>query len=476
MTIACTDLGSLVQDGAAHLPGQPDYAPACQPWNVAVAQRPPVVGVPRSIPEVVQLVRAAVDCGLRVAPQSTGHSAAALAPDALDRTLLLRLHRLTGVHVNPVTRTARILGGTLWRDVLAACAPHGLTALHGSAGDVSAVGYLLGGGISFYGRAYGLGSSTVREIEVVTADGVLRRVSAAQEPELFWAIRGGGGSFGVVVSIEIDLLALPRVVAGMLLWDLSAAPQVVPGWVRWSVSAPESATTSLRLMRFPALPELPDVVRGRDLVVIDGVVLGSDAQAAQILAPLRAMRPECDTFARIPSHAVPGLHMDPPEPSPIVTDHALLHELPAGAVDALLSAAGPDAHTSVLFAELRHLGGAFRRDIDAALHRIDANYALFTAAMAPTPERAALGLQDTAAVVAALAPWSTGASLGNFDDQPGGASTGFTEAAWDRLQRVRERYDPQRIWVAAREVTAGASRSRAGGATGPAGGNQWTVY
>jgi len=457
MAIVSADLGSLVANGVAHLPGQQGYELACRPWNIAVAQRPPVVGVPSSVQEVVQLVLAALDNGLRVAPQSTGHAAAALASDALDHTLLLRLDHLTGVEVDPHARTARILGGTLWRDVLAACAPHGLTAVHGSAGDVSAVGFLLGGGISFYSRAFGLGSSMVREIEVVTADGVLRRVSATRETDLFWAIRGGGGSFGVVVSIEIELLPLPDVTAGMLLWDLAAAPQVVPAWVRWSVTAPESATTALRLMRFPPLPELPDVVRGRQLVIIDGAVLGPDSEAAEILAPLRNLRPELDTFGRIPSHDLITVHMDPPGPTPTVSDHLLLGELSAEAAAALVSVAGPDAQTSIMFAELRHLGGALARDIDAALHCVDADYALFTAAIAATPELAAHALVDTADVVAALAPWSTGGSFGNFDDRPGDASSGFTDAAWGRLQRVRERYDPQRIWVAAHEVAEVAS-------------------
>lgn len=152
--------------------------------------------------------------------------------------------------------------------------------------------------------------------------------------------------------------------------------------------------------------------------------------------------------------------MDPPGPTPTVTDHALLGELSDGAVAALLSVAGPDAQTSLMFAELRHLGGAFRRTIDAALPRIDAEYALFTAAIAASPELAALGLKDTADVVAALAPWSTGASLGNFDERPGDASTAFPEAVWSRLQRVREEYDPQRIWVAAHEVSAAMSGVR----------------
>ncbi|MEV0058605.1 FAD-binding oxidoreductase [Nocardia sp. NPDC050718] len=436
----------------ALLPGDPGYDAACTPWNLAVRQRPAAVAVPRTVDEVVDIVRAATALGLRIAPQSTGHGAAALAD--LQDVLLLRLHALTGVTVDPVARRARVIGGTLWRDVLAATAPHGLTALHGSAGDVAVAGYLLGGGLSFYGREHGLAGSAVRAIEIVTADGSLVRATAEEHPDLFWAVRGGGGGFGVVVAIELELLPLADVFAGMLLWDIERAPEVLSAWRDWTAAVPESVTTSVRLMRFPPLPELPPFLSGRALVVIDGAVLEADDRAAELLAPLRALAPELDTFARIPAAALLDVHMDPPGPTPAVSDHALLTHLPRAAVEALLTVAGPGVQTPLMFAELRHLGGALARPQDAALTHLAGAYALFAVSPAPTPELAALGETVTTGVVAALRPWAAPTSFLNFADRPIDPATAFGTTEWQRLQHIRDTYDPARVWVAAHAAAA----------------------
>src|SRR5690606_22879006 len=127
-----------------------------------------------------------------------------------------------------------------------------------------------------------------------------------------------------------------------------------------------------------------------------------DARAAELLAPLRALAPEMDTFARIPAEGMLAVHMDPPGPTPAVGHHALLAELPDAAIDALLAIAGPDVRIPLMFAELRHLGGALAVSQDAALERLDGAYALFTVAPAPTPEMAAAGTAAADAVVAAL--------------------------------------------------------------------------
>ena len=177
-------------------------------------------------------MRAAGAAGLRVAPQSTGHGAGALADTDLSNVVLVSLARLRGVTVDPVARTARVLGGTHWNDVLAAAAPHGLTGMHGSAGDVSVAGYALSGGLSFYGRAHGLAVNSVHAVTLVTAAGALVTATADENSDLFWAVRGGSGAFGIVVSLEIDLLPYADVFAGMLLWDASARPRGVAGLVR----------------------------------------------------------------------------------------------------------------------------------------------------------------------------------------------------------------------------------------------------
>src|SRR5690606_18886514 len=146
---------------------------------------------PETAEEVVDVVRAATAAGLRVAPQSTGHAAGALAETDLSRAVLISLAAMRGAVVDPEARTARVLGGSLWNDVIEAAAPLGLTPMHGSAGDVSVVGYILSGGLSFYARQHGLAVNTVRAVQVVTADGRLVRATADENPELFWALRGG---------------------------------------------------------------------------------------------------------------------------------------------------------------------------------------------------------------------------------------------------------------------------------------------
>lgn len=436
------------------VPGDAGYADACRAWNLAVSQRPAAVAVPESIEDVARVVRAAAATGLRIVPQSTGHAASALADVDFSGVLLLRMHKLTGVTVDPATRTARVLGGTVWCDVVEAAAPHELTALHGSAGDVAVAGYVLGGGLSFFAREYGFTTNTVRAIEVVTASGDLIRATPARHTELFWALRGGGGNFGVVVAIELELLSISDVVAGMLLWDMDQAPDVLRAWVSWTESVPETVTTNIRLMRFPAVPELPPFLSGRSLVVIDGAVHESDERATELLAPLRALEPELDTFGRIPAAGLLAVHMDPPGPTAGVSDHCMVIGLPEAAVAALLDAAGPGVETSLLFAELRHVGGAVARPHDAALARLDGEYALFALSEAPTPELQRVGEVQTRSVVDALRPWSTGRCYPNFAERPTGVedSSPFDVPTRQRLTRVRDVYDPDRLWVAAHPI------------------------
>ncbi len=238
------ELRSLLGDRVT-LPGDESYDLARRAWNTAIDQRPFAVVRPKSAEEVIDAVRAATLLGLRVAPQSTGHGAGALSGSDLTDVVLVSLAALRGVHVDPERRTARVLGGSLWNDVLDADAPHGLTALHGSAGDVSVAGYALSGGLSFYARAHGLAVNSVREVQLVTADGSILSAAPDEHPDVFWAVRGGSGAFGIVVSLEIDLLPYDTVHAGMLLWDARHTDAVARAWAAWTGTAPESATTTL---------------------------------------------------------------------------------------------------------------------------------------------------------------------------------------------------------------------------------------
>jgi FAD/FMN-containing dehydrogenase len=354
------------------------------------------------------------------------------------------------VTVDPERRVASVVGGTQWGDVVAAAAPHGLAALHGSAPDVAVAGYVLGGGLSFYARKHGLASNSVRAVDIVTADGSLLRADADTNPDLFWAVRGGGGNFGVVVRIELDLIPMADPTAGMLLWDREHAPEVVRAWVQWTRDLPDSVTTSMRVMSFPPLPELPPFLSGRQIVVIDGAILEEAERAAELLAPLRALTPEMDTFAPLPVTGVTEIHMDPPDPSPAVSDHAVLSDVDDTTIEALLQLVGPGTSTPLLMAELRHLGAALAQPTDdgGAVSCLPGDYLLFCVAMAPTPEMATVGLAAANQVVTALERWSTGTRALNFTDVAGQCETGYDAAAWSRLREVRRAVDPQGLFVA----------------------------
>lgn len=441
------DLAALVAaaPGRVHLPGDPAYDALRLPWNLSVDQRPAAIGVPTTTAEVVALVRTASRLGLRVAPQSTGHGAAPLHC-RLDGTLLLKLHELSGVTIDAAARTARVVGGTQWAPVVHAAAEHGLTAPHGSAPDVGVVGYTLSGGLSFYGRRHGLAVNHVRAVELVTPDGRLVRCSATEEPELFWAVRGAGGNLGVVVALEIELLSYADVHAGMLLWDGTHTEEVVRAWSSWTRALPESVTTSLRVMSFPPLPELPPFLSGRRVVVVDGAVLEDEASASALLAPLRALSPEMDTFGRIPTPALLGVHMDPPAPSPAVTTHAVLGPLDEHAVDRLLEVV--TAPSPLLFTELRHVGGAFARTVPGggALGHLDGEYVLHCAAITPTPEAVLAAGAAGDAAVAAMAPWRVAGRALTFSEEREPvverAAEAFSAVDWQRLRAVRRGVDP----------------------------------
>ena len=436
--------------GAVHLPGDAGYDAARSPWNAAVDQRPAAVALPRTAAQAAEVVAAAVAAGLRVAPQSTGHAAAPLAENRLDDVLLVRMSELTGVTVDPEAGTARVEGGTLWADVVEAAAAYGLAALHGSSPDVAVAGYSLGGGLGWYARKHGLATNSLTAVELVTADGHLLRCDADTHPDLFWAVRGGGGNLGLVTALEFRLFPIADVWAGMLLWDRRDADAVVRTWARWSADAPDEVTTSLRIMDFPPLPELPEFLRGRQLVVIDGAILTDDAAAESLLAPLRALSPELDTFARVPAAALSRLHMDPEGPTPAVASSVALDRLTDDTVDAFLAQVGHGTSCGLLAAELRQLGGAVGRPHPGAgaLPRLEAAYAGFFIAVAATPELAARGLAAGAELERALAPWSSGRNVLTFTERPVDPGTVYESDRLARLRAVQAEVDPEGVFLA----------------------------
>ena len=440
--------------GQVHLPGDPGYDAARVAWNLAVEQHPAAVAQPRSAEDVSEVVRAAVAAGLRVAPQSTGHNAGPLAARGLDDVVIVHTSGLDQVSVDPTTRTCRVGGGAVWLPAVEAAAAEGLACLHGSSPDVGIAGYSLGGGIGWYARKLGLATNSLTAAEVVVADGTLLRVDAEHHPELFWALRGGGGSFGVVTALEFRLYDIETAYAGMLIWDVAQARTVLRRWARWAVTAPDEVTTSFRIMHLPPLPELPDMLRGRSVVVIDGAVLGTDEEAARILADLRELEPEVDTFARVPAASLVRLHMDPEGGVPVASDSVMLAELPDEAVDAFVGAVADRATTSLMIGELRQLGGALGRPHrgGGAVSQFDGAFLAFAGGMAMTPEMGMQVAADAMRLTGALSSWASGSAYLNFCENEVDPSSAFGEQAWLQLKGIRSLVDPDGVFAANHQV------------------------
>jgi hypothetical protein len=432
-------------------PGDPGWDVARQAFNLAADQRPALIAYPETPDDVVAAVNLARAKGLRVAPQRTGHAAQAI--DSMADALLLRTDRLTGVEIDAAARTARIAGGTLWGEVSDAATPHGLAPLAGSSRTVGVAGYHLGGGLSLASRKLGLAASAVRAIDLVTADGRLVRAAADSEPDLFWALRGGGGNYGVVTALEIDLFELPEVYAGNLFFPAERAREVLHAWRELTLTAPEELTLSGRVLQIPDVPGPPPPLRGRAFAVVDAIFLGGEGEGAELLAPLRALDPEIDTAALAGPDILGRVHMDPEDPVPALTDHTLTGPLPPEAIDAFVDAVGPDSGSTLVAVELRQNGGALSRVAPGggALDFLPGDYHAFGVAALMGPEAATAARADFDRLHDALAPYAAG-SYFNFSERPAPLSTFFPGEVIDRLAAVKERWDPNDLFVAGHPV------------------------
>ena len=437
-------------------PGEPRWDDSRRAYNLAVDQRPALVAIPADEDDVAAVVRYAAATGFQVAAQRTGHNAAPLGP--LDETILLRTDALQGVEIDPHARRARVRSGAKWADVVPQASELGLGALHGSTPDVSIAGYALGGGVGWYARKHGLAANSVTALELVTADGELRRVDRQHEPELFWALRGGGGNFGVVTALEFDLYPVPELYAGVLFFPWERAAEAFHAWHEWTASAPEEITSSMRLLQFPPLPEIPEPVRGQSFAVFDAAFLGTRDEGEDVLRALRAAGPVMDTFAMVPPVGIAELHMDPPAPMPFISTHRLLGELPAAAIDDLVSAAGPGSGSPLGMVELRHSGGALARTgaDHGAIDTLPGEYLWFAGGLAADPAMIAANEAHMALLDAVVSPYQAGFYL-NFTEESGESSRFFPEETYERLQAVKGEYDPDGLFQANHQI--GARRS-----------------
>ncbi|MGI5208538.1 FAD-binding oxidoreductase [Spirillospora sp. CA-108201] len=413
------DLRTAVR-GRVLLPGDAGFDAARRPWNLAVEQ--PVEAADAD--DVAKVVRYARSAGVGVATQPSGHGATGRTEGAI----LLRTRRLDGLEVDPAARRARVGAGVASGRLQAAVAPHGLTGLPGSSPVVSVAGVALGGGLSWFGRAHGWVADSVTAFEVVDGEGRRRRVTADADPDLFWALRGGGGDVAIVTSLDLALHPAPQLYGGRMLWPAVHAPEVMDSFRQITAAAPDELTLWLDLLHFP----------GADpMVAVDVTHLGPADEARDLLRPLdRLARPLSDGRAPMPVSELGVITAEPTDPGAGRSRAELLTELDDGAVKALLAA--PIA--PLLSVQIRHLEGAFTRPSDSPHGPLTEPYALYMFGIPADPETAEAVKGKQAALADAL-PIS-GRKPFTFLNPEETAANAFTPDALARLRRIKAAHDP----------------------------------
>ncbi len=414
-------------------------------WNLSVDQRPVAVVYPESAADVVAVVEFAGEHGLRIAFQGGGHNAGPITWD--DHAILLKTERMRGIEIDADAKRVRIEAGVLADELSAAAGEHGLCYLCGTSPDVGVVGYMLGGGISWMVRKYGLATNSVLAAELVTADGKLRRVDAENEPDLFWAIRGGGGNFGAITALEVGLYPISEIYAGCLFWPIERAVEILKAWRAWIDTVPEECTSLGRLLKLPDLPFIPDHLKARDFVLIEPAFLGSEEDGAALIQPLRDLGPEFDTVAMIPTSQLSTVNMDPAEPVPYHGEGIHLHSFDDECIEKLVEVI---TDTPLMHSEVRQLGGAAARSAPehGALDTIDFAFTTLTFGLALDPEMKAdmerhlIRLHDT------LADWDSGFRYLNFAESSMDVETIYPPASFKRLCEIKGRFDPDHRFLA----------------------------
>ena len=451
--------------GAAYVPGEEGYDEARKAWNLNAHQHPELVVMAAGAADVIAAVRLARDEGLGVGVMATGHGV--VSP--CDGGVLINTSRMKGVRVDPEARTARVEPGALWTDVIPEAQVFGLAGLVGSSSIVGVVGYTMGGGFGWLGRKYGFHADSMREADVVSADGELLKVSAYEHPDLFWGLKGGGGNFGIVTSMEFALYSLTTVYGGNLFYALEQAAEVLDLYSRWVDTLPDEMTTAIAFMNFPSLPAFPEPLRGKSFISVRGCYCGDPVEGGEeLLGPWRGFgEPQVDTFRVMPHQQMDMISMNPVDPIGAYTHVELLGELSPEAIDKLVELAGVGSESPLVTLELRQLGGALARppaDL-SPIGRRDSRFLMYGIGFSPTPEETpevAQRLQEHLAFVAdEMRPYKTGATFLNLfvlgDWNPERTRASYSPEDWDRLVELKDRYDPDNLFRFNRNIPSSSA-------------------
>ena len=454
------ELGEAL-DGTLFLPHDEGWIEAASPWNRAIVQRPAAVAVPANVADVQRIMHAARDAGLGVTVQPGGHG-----PHGgdLQDCILIRTSAFDELVIDAAAGTARVGAGVHWGRLLRELDGTALVALAGSNPTINIVRFTIGGGHSSLGRAYGLAAHSVLAVEMVTADGAAVRVTGDGDAELLWALKGGGGQFGVVTALEFRLHPAPeggRLYGGKLTFPAAVAAPVLRAMADVAASAPEPLSISAVMMVLPDLPVVPEPLRGQQIVTVDIVSqLGREA-TERVIEPIRSAGPVvADTVAEFGIGALTDMFAEPVDPVPTLEWSALAGTVNHATVDALVGAFVEGAALGLSLLQIRPLGGAIGRaatppavagvaGVLGAGALLGAAGFVFDPAMLEPVGTALKIVRDAAAphtvagrVVTFLAP---GEDLGSA----------YAPAEIARLRAVKERVDPEGLIRSNRPLPVG---------------------
>jgi FAD/FMN-containing dehydrogenase len=447
--MAAVDLAPLRSqlDGDALGPDDGGWDAARSAWNLQADLRPTAVVLAEGAGDVRATVEFARQNGLRVTAQGTGHAATALEP--LEGTVLVKTGPMSRVEIDPGARSARVEGGALSGDVCAAAGEHGLAPLSGSSPDVGMVGFTLGGGLGWLGRRYGLAANCVTAAEIVTADGELVRADHESHTDLFWALRGAGGSLGVVTALELELQPLAELYAGGIAFPAAMGEELLHVYREWAQTVPDEMSSGIRYLTPPPIPEVPEPIRGVPLVDVTIAYAGDPAEGQALVEPLRAVgEPVMDACATVPAAALCRIYGDPEQPVPGLGHAAVLSQLTPEAVGELVALAGPGSDSPLLMVALRHLGGALGSAPAGAgaAGALDGEYTINAIGLPMAPEHVEPIDAHLDRLMDGMAAWETGLSYMNFADRPADASTCYDAETYRRLLEVKQQVDPDDLF------------------------------
>jgi FAD/FMN-containing dehydrogenase len=442
-----TDFSSLRHDlhGSLLEPSDDGFAEALLGFNLLVTHSPEAVVIADDAVDVDLAVRFAHEHGLPVRAVTTGHS----APAAHDG-IVIRLDRLNSVSIDPQTRLATLGGGVTWGAVVEAGAPLGLAPITGSSDTVGAVGFVLGGGLGPLARSHGFGSDWVRGFSVVTGTGEVLAATEHDNPELFWALRGGKGGLGIVVEMLLELAPIPELFGGNAVYPASDIEAVVRAWADYTRIAPADATTSVAIVRMPPFEQVPERLRGQTVVFLRYARPASEPDAA-FAAVRGAGTPLMNAIRPLPLAEIATVHADPPGPSSAWAGGVMLSSMGDALVSTLLEHAGAGVESPLTAVELRHLGSTTQTDVagGSAVGGRESEYVLTLIGTLGHPGTLGAVTAATDAIFGAVAPWTAASTTINFA-VPGRAldefRTSWPVETWERLAAIRAEHDPDGVF------------------------------